>query len=451
MRASRLTLALAPATLFAVLGLSGCNEYDLARDEKAEAGTEEEPEEEPEPDEEPEPEPDPLNPDIELSVTTMDFGGLPKDCVTDWIPVTVKNVGGGDLEVSLIELSGSGESAYNMRSDAGDTFTLATDETADIWVNFSPTAWTTFEPSLYITSNDPDEEVVSVSIFGEGTPDPEHVEPFEQALQDKVDVLWVVDNSGSMSDDLVIVGNNFGDFIQVFIDLGIDWQMGVITTDMDNPAQSGRLVGPYLTPETPDVVNEFIRQIDLGSTGSATEVGFEAIQAALSSPIVDNENAGFMRSDAAISAIVVTDEDNSTFQSGASFASWFEALKPAAELTTFNAICEQIFISCTQYADAADLTGGITGDIASSDYASVLETISYTSAGLQVNFDLDYPPTSLSVMQVTVDGVSIPNDLHNGWTYDPSDVSITFHGSSVPQPGATGEIRYTYAEECPDL
>ncbi len=447
MRAIRLSLALGPATLLA-LSTTGCQEYDLSREEKVEAAAEE-PEPEPDEEPEPEPEPDPEQPDIELSIETMDFGGLPKNCTTEWFPVTIKNVGGGDLEVSLIELTGSGESAFSVRSDAGDTFVLATDETADVWVNFTPSAWTTFEPELQITSNDPDEGVVGVDIFGEGTPDPDHVQRFEQALQDKVDVLWVVDNSGSMSDDLVIVGNNFADFIQVFIDLGVDWQMGVITTDMDNPAQSGRLVGPYLTPATPNVVDEFINQIDLGSGGSATEVGFEATQAALSAPIVDNENAGFMRTDAALSAIVVTDEDNSTFQSGASFASWFEALKPAPQLTTFSAICESIFISCTQYADAADRTGGITGDIASSDYATVLEAISYTSAGLQVSFDLDHAPTSLASMVITVEGSVVPNDLFDGWTYDPADQSITFHGAAVPPPGAQGEIAYTYAEECP--
>ncbi len=445
MRANRLLLLIPFTAAFTV----GCSDYDIHRDEKPNV----EPDEEPEPDvdeePDPDPEPDPLNPDIELSVDTMDFGGLPKNCTSDWIPVTVTNVGGADLEVSLISLEGSGKSAYIVRSDAGDTFTLATDESTDVWVAFTPSAWTTFEPELIFTSNDPDEGEAGVTIFGEGLEDPMHEETFEQALYDKVDVLWVVDNSGSMSDDLIVVGNNFHSFIQVFIDLGVDWQMGVITTDMDNPAQSGRLVGPYLTPSTPDVINEFIRQIDLGSSGSATEVGFEATQAALSAPIIDNENAGFMRPDASLSAIVVTDEDNSTFQSGATFASWFAALKTTDDQTSFNAICESIFVSCAQYAAAADLTGGITGDIASSDYASILETISYTSAGMTVSFDLGEAPSDLGRMTVKVDGITVPNDIHNGWTYDPADQSITFHGTEVPAPGSTGVVTYPYALECP--
>ena len=104
MRANRLLLLIPFTAAFTV----GCSDYDIHRDEKPNV----EPDEEPEPDvdeePDPDPEPDPLNPDIELSVNTMDFGGLPKNCTSDWIPVTVTNVGGADLEVSLISLEGSG-------------------------------------------------------------------------------------------------------------------------------------------------------------------------------------------------------------------------------------------------------------------------------------------------------------------------------------------------------
>ena len=202
-------------------------------------------------------------------------------------------------------------------------------------------------------------------------------------------------------------------------------------------------------PATPDVVGEFIDQITLGADGSATELGFEATQAALSAPLINNENAGFMRPDAALATIVISDEDNSSLMSASSFTSWYLSLKAAPEMVTFNAICENIFFACNKYATAADTTGGITGDIASSDYATVLESISYTAAGMTVSFDLDHEPSDLSRMTVTVDGVSVASDVNNGWTYDTVDQSITFHGTSIPEPGSSGVISYPIPLDCP--
>lgn len=436
MRTIILLASLAP---FAV----ACTEYDIHRPNKSEA---EPPEEEPEPEPEPEPSPDP---DIELSRTAIDFGGWPKDCASDVEILTVSNVGGSDLLVSNVEIMGEGKGAYGLLVDGGTEFTVAPGESVELEIVFEPNAWVDFEPTFRVTSNDPDEATADAALTGFGMADSIHEQTFEQDLYEAVDVLWVVDNSGSMTDDLEIVARNFSAFIQVFIDLGLDWQMGVVTTDMDNPDYSGKLVGPYLTPTSPDVVGEFIDQIDLGSGGSATELGFEATQAALTAPLIDGHNAGFMREHAALATIVISDEDNSSFMSASSFVGWYEGLKTDAEMTTFNAICEGIFFSCGKYAEAADTSGGITGDIAATDYASVLESISYTAAGMTVSFDLDNEPSDLGRMTVTVDGVEVAQDLDNGWTYDTLDQSITFHGTSIPAPGSTGSIAYPVAVECP--
>ncbi len=424
--------------------LAACSDYDLSRPDKAE----------PEGEEDPIPDPDPVGaPDIELSPTTVDFGFLPRNCLSAWQPITIANVGDEDLEVASYDLTGQGASGYEIHPedelDPGDLLVLAPGEDVTVRVRFSPTAWVRYEPDFSVESNDPDEPTAGVDLAGEGAQDAMTEETFTQDLHDEVDVLWVVDNSGSMSDDLITVGNNFEAFIQVFLDLGLDFHMGVITTDMDNPAQSGRLVGPYITNSTADPVGDFIDLIDLGSSGSADEVGFEAIQAALTNPILSDENAGFLRTDAALTSIVITDEDNSSFQSAASFVTFYEALKPTPELTTFSAICEDLFISCSKYAAAADATGGITGDIAASDYSTLLEQISLTAAGMTISFDLGDTPSDLSRVVVTVEGRTVPYDSSNGWTYDSADGAIVFHGSAVPAPGESGTVTYPVAGECP--
>src|SRR6476661_1736301 len=47
----------------------------------------------------------------------------------------------------------------------------------------------------------------------------------------KIDVLWVVDNSGSMATSQQNLANNFPSFIQKFQEKAYDFQMGVVTTD----------------------------------------------------------------------------------------------------------------------------------------------------------------------------------------------------------------------------
>lgn len=418
--------------------LAGCSDYDLVRPDKEEVEGEPEVEEED----------PPLDPDISFSPATLDFGGLPKDCFTEWQEVTVTNEGQGTLEVTDVQLAGGGRSAFVI--DAQLPMTLEYGEASTFRVRFKPTAWTDYDVDVEITSNDPDEPVVGPEALGFGAEDVMYEESFVQDTFEQVDVLWVVDNSCSMSDDLQIVSQNFSSFIQVFVDLGLDYQMGVITTDMDTPEYSGQLVGPYITPSTPDPIGTFVSQIDLGSAGSASEVGFEAIQAALTDPLLSGTNAGFMREDAALAAIVVTDEDNSSFQSAASFVGWYEGLKSDPGLTTFSAICEDLFISCNKYAQAADSTGGITGNIANqADYPAVLEQISLTSAGMTVSFDLANVPSDLGRMFVEVEGTTVPNDLQNGWTYDSDDQAVVFHGTAVPNPGEAGVISYPTAGECP--
>ena len=137
-------------------------------------------------------------------------------------------------------------------------------------------------------------------------------EGFVQEYNPVVDVLWVVDNSGSMSSALNAVQQNFEAFINEFILLNLDYRMTVITTDMDNPDQSGKRQGPIFNSSmsTSDVISQFLVSVNQGASGSGSERGFEAVQTALTEPLLSGENAGFLRDEAALTVIVVSDEDD---------------------------------------------------------------------------------------------------------------------------------------------
>lgn len=69
------------------------------------------------------------------------------------------------------------------------------------------------------------------------------IDVFQQQRKNTVDVLLVVDNSCSMIEEQKKLAQNFSSFIQYFDGTGVDWQLGVITTDMESEKARGHLVG----------------------------------------------------------------------------------------------------------------------------------------------------------------------------------------------------------------
>ena len=72
-----------------------------------------------------------------------------------------------------------------------------------------------------------------------------------------VDILWVIDDSGSMANQRKTLVNNFDRFLAALLTLKVSWQMGVTTT---NAADSGKLRGTTkiikLTTPNPKMVFE---------------------------------------------------------------------------------------------------------------------------------------------------------------------------------------------------
>ena len=67
------------------------------------------------------------------------------------------------------------------------------------------------------------------------------IDVFHQVTRQAVDLLLVVDNSGSMREEQESLSSNFLDLIDNFAEADVDWQIGVVTTDVLN--DGGRLMG----------------------------------------------------------------------------------------------------------------------------------------------------------------------------------------------------------------
>ncbi|HVE81927.1 MAG TPA: VWA domain-containing protein [Myxococcales bacterium] len=155
-------------------------------------------------------------------------------------------------------------------------------------------------------------------------------------IPQKTDILFVVDNSGSMREEQAGVAAELPAFVaslKAGAGVANDFQVGVITTSVYQnallpgggiafktyPDQAGKLRPATLTSggtatmlrgDDPDLVSEFGMLIQQGITGSGQETPFEAVRLATSPPLVDNENRGFLRDGARLVVVVVSDEDD---------------------------------------------------------------------------------------------------------------------------------------------
>src|SRR6476661_1030667 len=74
------------------------------------------------------------------------------------------------------------------------------------------------------------------------------VDTYSQQAASKIDVLWVVDNSGSMAPRQQNLARNFSSFIDVFTKNSINFRIAVTTTDIFKSAGEFRgnpsVIGP---------------------------------------------------------------------------------------------------------------------------------------------------------------------------------------------------------------
>ena len=337
-------------------------------------------------------------PDIRVTPNAISFGTKLPDCPTEPSFFTVSNVGDRDLEVNSIDLDGSGGIFdMSLSHDFTTPLTLAPGESFEVPIVFEAAATVAYSGALNVSSSDPDEPNVQRGIEGAGGESATNEDLFLQAEPEGVDVLWVLDNSCSMSDYLTSLETEFDSFITSFTTLGLDYQLAVTTTDMDNPAESGNLLGPVpvISPSTASaagysVVQAFDEAVEPNSSGSGNEQALLAAQTALSAggPAAV---AGLIRPDANLAVIIVGDEDDGSSLSSSAFTTWFENLKGDPAKTTVSGILQQntsLFdpncsgLGSPKIEDVVDATGGIRTSLCGLDFNQILRWLSYSAAGL---------------------------------------------------------------------
>ncbi len=157
----------------------------------------------------------------------------------------------------------------------------------------------------------------------------------------KTDILFVVDDSGSMAAEQANLATSFDSFIRALAASAVkdDFQIGVTTTSVDWPRYLSGSSGPFetitqytsgpaagasypagalvgapghriLPANSLTLVDDFKADVNVGTSGANKEQGLRAALLAVSDRIADGTNAGFLRSGARLAVIIVSDEDD---------------------------------------------------------------------------------------------------------------------------------------------
>jgi hypothetical protein len=269
-----------------------------------------------------------------------------------------------------------------------------------------------------------------------------------------VDALFVVDNSCSMDVEQANLAANFPPFLAWFLDSGLDYHIGVTSTDMNDPAQAGRLRESqgvrWVQSDTVAPETVFADMATIGISGSAAELGFDATFAALDT-LATLDNLGFQREGSGVHVTVVSDENNAPGGSitREEFIDWMNGLRWSQRMVTFSSIvgpttgCPDIGSAGVEYEAATAAVGGVVWPICSDDWVSVLDQLGALAIGLSKEFYLSQMPVPGSVsVSLEVDGV-MQNYFVEGvdWTYSGDRNSISFT-TRTPNPLEVVHIRY---------
>ena len=133
------------------------------------------------------------------------------------------------------------------------------------YVGFTPTEPLSHFGDIVVTTNAWNARHGIIDVSGTGMWGPEVTDTFEQVEVINADILFIIDNSCSMSDEQVALSSNAGAFMSSLDMTGVDYQVGVITTD------SPGLAAPVITSSSPDPVGDFSDAVMVGIAGDATE------------------------------------------------------------------------------------------------------------------------------------------------------------------------------------
>ncbi len=291
------------------------------------------------------------------------------------------------------------------------------------------------------------------------------VSPAGDVKATKIDLLLVIDDSGSMDSYQKLLSSRASEIAKV-LKQGFSVQVAIVTTSMCSTLKSpkwpecteGKFSG---TPKImksfeKDFTIELEKNVLVGSGGSGDEEMFTPVIAALTPPLSENENKGFLRNDADLVVMFLTDGEDGSIVAPEAFIEVLEKIKGKDHFSIHGLIIPSASTSnCPRSGEskpvkleqAIALTGGTTHVLCTANYTEVFEKISGSVKGyIERTIRLPFTPIRDSVT-VNYGSYSLPRgDLRRGWVYD-SVINALILGGEIDwatMPAADLVIEFDY-------
>lgn len=268
----------------------------------------------------------------------------------------------------------------------------------------------------------------------------------------RADILFVIDNSGSMGSYHTKMIQNLGSFIDELVNFPfLDFQIAILTSE-NNVRKTPVLWGNpnVVNKNTPDYQNVLKKIIQsLGTSGDSTEKFFGPLTIALTPPYSLNQNKGFLRPDAVLAPIFITDttDQSRTSKTVAETLATliklknnrsdrivaYGALIPASLGNNLPAGCRRDDGPSVKLEELITKTGGSFFNICTDDYGKKLTQIAEDIVMKSGGFVKLKSRPIIDTIEVLYGGVPIENHSVRGWSYDPHRVGIRFGiGLKIP-------------------
>lgn len=381
-----------------------------------------------------------LVPELEISPDPLDMGITYVGCDKQ-NTLTFTNVGEDTLVVSAIDADRGVN--FPLTIPVGLPFSLEPHTSLDLPIAFVPTVEGSLTNTLRVTSNEP-LGVREAIQTGAGAYAAEYSDSFEVPADPRSDILFYVDQSCSMDDDARSLGTNFATFIDTLSKYTSDWQIAVANDD-DGCNNSG-----ILTPGAPNFQSVFQNAVRAGG-GTWTEAGLTVTSHAIDLTDPSECNDGFLRTDAMLHIIMVSDEPEQSARAWDSYVTEVINKKGDPSLVKFSAVAGPSPSGCTDMDNTAEYGSGYFEAVSytSGEFLSICDDWGtnvdiLATASVSVNtFELSHTPAPASVV-VTVNGVEVTT----GWTYNSATNAVVFDETSAPTEGDAVEVDYAGLASC---
>ncbi len=389
---------------------------------------------------------------LTVSPEAFDFGTLYVGCDASRT-LSLSNTGTGDLLITAISgTSASDELLLDTLEDYNGElpWSLSPGELREVSVAYTPadesadSLTVSIEGSHAATST-------TVTFVGNGELFGQQNDVFEVQTPDAVDILFAVDRSGGMYDRMDDLQSHMVDLVASLDAMGTDYHLAATVED------SGCINGPDLfidnTTASADIEGVISTMINYGgSYGSNTERAFTLFEQTLASSGRGDCNDGFLRDDAGLALVGVSDEAEQSVNSYTYYVSLFQSLKEDPDAVVFFGIGGDYPSGCddanayTGLYEATVATGGTLHSICTSDWAATMSSLGTELGGVggvgaAGSFPLSQYPVPSS-LEVEIDGIVVST----GWNYNPSKNSVDL--DTPPASGTTVSVTYVLYGDC---